>query len=81
MLFSTEKLEEMSTFHNIIGLVTTTVLDTKIKEVGNNIPNVTDLIKETYYDAKMSDIEGKYFTTADYNRYMSNTLDAIIKQK
>ena len=71
----------MSTFHNIIGLVTTTVLDTKIKEVGNNIPNVTDLIKETYYDAKMSDIEGKYFTTADYNRYMSNTLDAIIKQK
>ena len=37
--------------------------------------------KKTDYDAKILDIESKYFTTADHNKFISQTLDAKIKQK
>ena len=30
---------------------------------------------------KISDIESKYFTTANYNTFISQTLDAKIKEK
>ena len=45
---------------DISGLVTT-VLNTKIKEVDNKIPDLSSLVKKTNYDAKISEIEGKYF--------------------
>ena len=32
----------------------------------NKIPNVSDLVKKVDYDAKISEIENKYFTTSDY---------------
>ena len=71
---------------NVSGLVTTTLLDTKIGEVENKIPNtsglvtpaildtkngdVTGLVKKTDYNAKLSDIEKKSFTTSNYNKFM-----------
>ena len=33
------------------------------------------------YDAKTKNIEWKYFTTADYNRFTSDILESKIKQK
>ena len=33
------------------------------------------------YDAKILEIENKCFSTSAYNKFMSNTLDAKIKQK
>ena len=33
------------------------------------------LVNKTNYDTKMKDIEGKYFTTADYNKFTSDILD------
>ena len=33
------------------------------------------------YDAEILEIENKCFATSDYNKSMSNTLDAKIKQK
>ena len=40
----------------------------KIGEVENKVPNITDLIKKTAYDAKIKkEIENKYFITAHYN--------------
>ena len=59
--------------------MTATVLDTKTKEVDNIIPDLRSLVKETHYDAKVSEIEGKYFTTSDYNKLSSDILDAKIK--
>ena len=53
----------------------------KLKRVEKNIHDFTDLVKITDYDAKISDIEGKYFTASDYNKFMSDILDAKIKQK
>ena len=35
--------------------MTTAALNTKISELGNEIPNWSGLVKKTDYDAKMSD--------------------------
>ena len=56
---------------NTSGLVTTTVVDTKIEEVWNKIPA----------EAKVLDIEGKYFTTFDYNKFVNNILDAKTRKR
>ena len=61
--------------------MTTTVLNTKIKEVENKMPVLSDLVKKTDYGAKKSEIEGKYFTTSDYNNFTSDILEAKTKQK
>ena len=39
------------------------------------------LVKKTDYDTKVKDIEGKYFTSADYNKFTNVILDIKIKQK
>ena len=44
---------------DVSGLVTASVLNTKIKEIDNKIPDLNGLVKKTYYDAKISEIEGK----------------------
>ena len=36
---------------------------------------------ETYYDAKISHIESKYFTTSDYNKFSNEIIDIRIKEK
>ena len=61
--------------------MTATAINTKIKEVDNKIPNLSSLVKKTDYDAKISDIQGKYFTTSDYNNFMGDIFDAKIKQR
>ena len=61
--------------------MTTAVLNTKISEVENKISSISGSVKKTDYDNKIKDIEGKYFTTADYNKFASDILDVKIKQK
>ena len=61
--------------------MTTAVLNTKIEEVKNKIPSVSDLVEKTDYNAKkISDVETKYFTTSDY-RFRSDILKMKIKGK
>ena len=45
------------------------------------MPNISDLVKKANYDAKISEMGNKYFTTSDYDKFTSNTLDAKITQK
>ena len=78
---------------DITNLATNTTLNAKINEpknkilsitnlaraaavttVENKIPNVSDLFKKANSDAKYQKIN-KYFTTSDYNKFTSNTLD------
>ena len=66
---------------DISGLVITTVLNTKINEVKNKIPVVSDLGKKTSYSDEILEIEGKYFTISGYNKFTSDIRDAKIKQK
>ena len=61
--------------------MTTTVLNTKVGEVDNKIPDVSGLVKKTGYNAKILDTEGKYFSTSDYNKFAGQILDAKSKQK
>ena len=49
--------------------------------VENEIPGDSNLVEKKNYVAKILDIEFKYFTTADYNKFTIQTLDANIKQK
>ena len=50
--------------------MTTTVLNTVISKIENEIPNVSGLVKKSGYGSKMTDIEGKSLTTSDYNKFM-----------
>ena len=61
--------------------MTTTVLNTKIKEVDNKIPELRGSVKKTSYDSKISDMEKKCLTNSDYNKIMSDILDVKIKEK
>ena len=61
--------------------MTTAVLNTEIKKVDDKIPDLCGLVKKTQYDSKISEIEGKYLTTSDYNNFTSDILDANLKQK
>ena len=47
----------------------------------NKIPDVNSLVKKTNYDAKISEIENKYITTTDYNKFTKNIVDNNIKSK
>ena len=40
----------------------------------NEIPNVSDLVKTKDYDATISDIETKYVTSSDHNKYTGKYL-------
>ena len=51
-----------------------------IGKVEKKIPDVSGLVKKRDYNAKISDIKGKYFTSSDYNKFMSEIADAKIKQ-
>ena len=43
--------------------------------------NVSNVVKKTNYNAKISGIEAKYFTTSGYNKFTKETLNAKIKEK
>ena len=55
--------------------MTTTVLNRKINKVENKIPSVGNLVKKTDYDAKIKDIEEKYLTAADCNKFTIKLLE------
>ena len=61
--------------------MTATILNTKIKVVDSKILDLSGLVKKTDYDAKISEIEGKYFTTSSYNKLTGNIVDLKIKLK
>ena len=57
----------------------TTAVLTAVK---NKILDVSNLVKKkTDFDAKILEIESKYFTTANHNKLTSQVLDMKIKQK
>ena len=61
----------------ISGLATTAALTV----VENKIPDISNLVKKTDYDAEILDIKPKYFTTAHYNRFRKEKLDLKNKTK
>ena len=52
-----------------------------VGEVENKIPDASKLVKKRDYDTKITDIDGKYFTTIDYNKYINDILESKRKLK
>ena len=63
------------------GIVTTTVLNIKIKGKDKKIPDLSGFANKINYAVKISKIEGKYFLTSDFNKFTSNIFHAKVKQK
>ena len=55
-------------------------MEKKIRDLEINIPDISGLVKKRDYKAKVSDIEEKYFTSSDYNKFTTETLDTKLKQ-
>ena len=73
------KISEIeSNIPSFSGLVTSASLTA----VENKIPDVSSLLKKnTGYNAKLSDIENKYITTADYNKFTKDIVANNLKSK
>ena len=65
----------------VSSFVSTTVRNTKIGEVERKIPDVSVIAKKANYNAQISDIEAKYFTTCDCNKFTSEILETRITEK
>ena len=68
------------------GLVTATVLSTKISEVENKIPDTSSLVTTTVLNTKTGEIENKtfdhakYITTQEFNKFTAESFTARLKQ-
>ena len=66
--------------------MTTAVLNTKISEVENKIPNTSSLVTRTVLNTKISEVEdkipdnSKYFTTQEFNELTAENVAARLKQ-
>ena len=68
------------------GLVTATVLHTKISEVGNKMPHTSCLVTTTALNTKISEVENKipdnskYITTQEFDKLTAEDFEARFKQ-
>ena len=53
----------------------------KLKTIPVDLKRCSAFAKKTDYGAKELEIEGKYFTTSDYNKFMSEILEVKINEK
>ena len=66
--------------------MTTTVLNIKISEVGNKIPDTSNLVTRTVLNTKISEVENKipdnskYFTMHEFNKLTAEDFPARLKQ-
>ena len=68
------------------GLMTTTVLNTKVSEVGNKTTDTSSLVTTTVLNTKISEVENKipdnfkYITTQEFNKLLAENFAARLKQ-
>ena len=68
------------------GLVTKTVLNTKISEVENKIPDKSGLVTTTVLNTKISEVENKipdnskHTTTQEFDKLTAENFAATLKQ-
>ena len=61
--------------------ITSLAINSELTAVENEMPDVSSLVKKIDFDSKISEIEGRYITTADYNKFTKNIVDNSIKSK
>ena len=75
----TTKITEIEGKIPSITVLATTAVHNAVE---NKIPDVSNLVKITDYDdAKIPDIESKYFTTSKYNKFMNEIIGNKMKEK
>ena len=68
------------------GLVTTTVLNTKVGQVENKIPDTIGLLTSIVLNTKISEVENTipdnsmYITTQEFNELMGKNLESRLRQ-
>ena len=67
-----KSLKQKAKYLAFLGLTTNATLTA----VENEIPHISNLVKNTDPKEKTSDIESKYFKATDYNKLTSQPLDA-----
>ena len=66
--------------------MTTTVLDTKVSEVENKLPNTSNLVSKNVLNTKISEVENKipnhdkYITTPKFNELTAESFATRLKQ-
>ena len=67
---------------NNVPNITNLAVHDALTTVENKMPSVSDPVRKADHDAKISEMEDKYkyFTTSDYNKFISNILDTKITQ-
>ena len=64
-----------------IPSITSLATNSVLTAVKYKIPNLSNLVKKTNHDAKIADIENKYITTADYNKFTKDIVAERMKKK
>ena len=64
----------------LINVVESDVFKKTVYDIRLKIPIVCDLVKKKDYYAKISDIETKYFTHSDYNKFTCEILNPKTKE-
>ena len=64
-----------------MSVITDLATSTALNGVENKISSVSDLVKKTDYNAKISNTETKYLTTSDCNKFTGEILRTKIKEK
>ena len=71
---------------DVSGLVTTTVLNTKISEVENKIPDTSSLVTKTVLNIKVGEVENKipnqdaYITTQEFNKLTAENVNEKLEK-
>ena len=66
---------------NKIPSISSLATNAALTAAEKKIPDVSNLVKKTDYDAKITKIENEYFTTSDYNKFTKDIADNSIKRK
>lgn len=61
------------------GLVSTAALNTKVTEIKNEIPHISCLFNKTDCDARIKEIDDRYNTTSEFNKFWSKIFDDELK--
>ena len=72
---------KITEIEGIIPSITGSAITAELTTVKNKIPNASNSVRKTDYDADILGIKSKYFTTANCNKFTNENIDLKVKQK
>ena len=72
---------KITEIEGIIPSITGSAITAELTTVKNKIPNASNSVRKTDYDADILGIKSKYFTTANCNKFTNEKIDLKVKQK